>query len=324
MIFDSYGKCKEMVQALCRADPASAVYLMEQTAYERQCLVMILLSWHRAKEPKTTLGDLGKMLQSQSKKALLRKFVQPYPVGLDNVLGKLGGRVLAEERYYEIIELLWEPNAAKVLRHLKKIRPFTIEMLRTLPPAFRISSIVGSIHRGEALQELRYAISVVRAHLPVLTEQAIVRSLERCVEPGMVTGSRRAGWRKKHPPDRLDVSEWLERRLRKAKLPQPPWNGTDKLSPLCNTIDILKTAKEFKNCLASEIGKAVGQDRYFYVWRGNDKAVAALDRDPLIGWTVGDIQGPGNNPVKAETRQKILNLFESAGIHNFPDYYPNW
>lgn len=312
MLLNAYGKHKELVFKLCVLDPENAVYLIKQTAFERHCLVMILLFWEQENGPKPSLVELGEMLRNQPKKKLLKKFIKPYPFGLSNILSKLGRRVLVKERYFEIVDLLGEPNAAKTLRHLKTVNPIILATLKALPPAFRKPLIVRSIRDKSDLDELRYAITAVQAHVPDQSEQDLARSMEQSIKP-MSTNKVY-----------FEISEWLERRLRKTKLPSPPWKGIKKLRPLRTIEDIVCIANEFNNCLKTKIYDAVGHQYYYYVWRDKDKAVVELNRDPLLGWTVGEIQGPENKAVRAKTRLDIQSYFGKAGIFTFPNYTPYW
>ena len=217
---------------------------------------------------------------------------------------------MAKSRYLDLIELLTEPQAAKVLWHIPKISPLMIETLIALPNAFRTRPIVEAIKDRYQLKQLLYAVTAAAKLEPDLSDKDIAASVEQAI---------------KDRPDQTDsdepfnIMDWLNKRLAKAQFPTPPWPGNTKLCPLADPKDLLQTAEKFDNCLGRQIHQVIGGRQYFYLWKGLKPAVAALDHDPIVGWVVGEILGPKNNMISHQTRAAILAEFRAVGFHNF-DY----
>ena len=66
--------------------------------------------------------------------------------------------------------------------------------------------------------------------------------------------------------------------------------------------------------MAGSLADLVFEKRAFFVWKGEGgRAVAALDKAPILGWVVSEINGPSNRPVPRKLRQAILAEFEAGG-----------
>lgn len=309
-ILKSFNWCGPSVENLCQADPEFAKYLIGQTQEERQCLVFVILGWESSGSTNASLEKLAIKIRCQSKKYLLKRFVRPYPAGLVSILRKLGNRIMVKDRYLELIDLLSEPKAAKLLWHESKIRPSMIMTLVGLEPAYRKTSIVRNISNKMSLHSVQYAIAVARRASPKTSNPALAKSLERKLSDANKV---------KIEPIELQwkLQEWLSGRLKKTTIPGPPWDGSKKLCPITTGQDIYKTAAEFENCLAGELVKVIGHKRYYYLWKDRSGAVVALENEPLLGWIVGDIRGHKNKEVSKRTRQKIIEEFRIAGIEEY-------
>ncbi len=100
-------------------------------------------------------------------------------------------------------------------------------------------------------------------------------------------------------------------------MPKPPWNGTRKLRPITQCADILKTARDFDNCLAGQLANVISKKRFFYLWRDRGAAVVALENEPLLGWIVGEIKGPKNKSVSKRIKENIIGEFRAAGFESY-------
>ena len=309
-ILRSFSWCGPAIHMLCEADPEFAQHLISQTQAQRQCLVLVVLGWERLGSAIFTPRELAKNVRSQSKKALLKQFIQPYPTGLGAVVKKLGNRVMVRDRYLELIDLLAEPKAAKFLWHEPKVRSSMITALVGLEPAFRRPKIVRNVANKTTLHCAQYAIAVARRVSPKVSDRVLAKSLEGAF-PKKKNGNPEpceAQWK---------MQEWLVRRLTKATIPKPPWNGSQKLRPITRAQDLLKTAEKLENCLASELVNVIGKKRYFYLWKDRVATVVALENDPLLGWIVGEIKGPHNKDVSKKTKEVITEEFRAAGIEEY-------
>ncbi len=309
-ILKSFSWCSPSIEKLCGADPDFANYLISQTQEQRQCLVFVILGWERLGSARIAPAKLARKIRTKSKKALLKEYCKPCPAGLVTALKKLGNRVMIKDRYLGLINLLAEPNAAKFLWHEVKIQPFSIDALVGMEPVYRRPSIIRNIANKSALNSFQYAIAVARRANPKASDSALAKSLEEKLSNI-----------KKHLIEVYDISwllqEWLANRLKKTVIPEPPWEGTQKLRPIADCQGILKIATDFENCLESELAKVIAKKRYFYIWKDRGTAVVALDNEPLLGWIVGDIKGPQNKTVSRKTKENIIGELHAAGIDEY-------
>ena len=299
----SFSWCEGMVRAVCEVDRDFPEYLLTQSMAERQMMVIIFLACGDKSAKKTSLSVLGRQIRTENKKALLRKFVRNCPKGLFGVMGKVGGRIMAKERYHDLVDLLQEPAAATFLRHVERIKPRTIYVLKSLEPVYRTRAIVNVLANGEDLRSFKYAIAVAKRFNSEIKDRDIARSLDQSLSD--------------HRPTRdsvFDVADWLKQQLKKHGIPKPPWRGTRELKPVTTVGEIRKVGKEFKNCIEGQLSEVVVGNRHFYVYRGRVAAVVSLERDPALGWVVGDVLGKGNKSIPKEIRMEIVDLFGDVGF----------
>lgn len=309
-ILKSFSWCGHSIQTLCEADPEFAQHLINQSQEQRQCLVFVLLGWEQSGPARITPRELAIKIRSQSKKRLLKQFYQTYPHGLVSILKKLGSKIMVRSRYLELIELLAEPNAAKFLWHESKIKSFMITALVGLEPAYRQPSIVRNVINKSVLHSVQYAIAVARRITPHASDTVLAKSLEETF--AQLDKTSRDGYEIK-----WKIQNWITRRLNKTIIPAPPWNGTLNLRPITKSKDILKTARDFDNCLANFLPNIISKKRFFYLWQGKGTVIIALENEPLLGWIVGEIKGPKNKSVSERTKEKIMTEFRAAGFEEY-------
>jgi len=205
-ILKSFSWCGPAIQKLCEADSEFAKHLINQTQEQRQCLAFVVLGWDRMGSKELHPRELGKKLRCQSKKALLKQFIRPYPAGLVSVLKKLGNRIMIKVRYLELIDLLVEPNAAKFLWHQPKIQSGMISALVGLDPEFRLASIVRNVTNQSTLHSIQYAIAVARKASPETSDSVLAKSLEEAL-----SHNRHQMWLPIETA--MVLQEWLSHRL---------------------------------------------------------------------------------------------------------------
>ncbi len=306
---NSFGWCQGIVRAICEIDREFPGYLLSQSFSERQLLVMILLAYEMKADGKSPLVELARRMRTENKKKLLREFIGDCPEGLFGVAGKIGGRVLARDRYLDLIELLREPAAAKVLKHINRIKPQTIKTLKELEPTYRTTTIVAALNDEDAIRCAKYVIAVAKRFQPSATDREIARSLDQFIS----NNSRYLEYGTQHI-----LGDWLVRRLEKSEIPTPPWAGTDMLRPLATISAIRDAATDFENCIAHQIISVIAGSRHFYIYCGKVPAVVSIERDPALGWVVAEILGKRNRPVPGGISEEIKTMFrQEAG---FGDY----
>jgi len=303
----SFRWCEGLVRAICEIDREFPGYLLTQSKAERQMMVVILRARDSRSGKKMPLAELGRRIRSDNKKVLLRKNIPDCPDGLFGAMNKVGWRIMAADRYGDLIDLLREPAAAKVLRHAKRITPLTIHTLKSLDPIYRNAAVLANLRSDDDISELKYVIAVAKRFQPTATDREMARSLDhylkkRPIEHGYRTGS---------------MTQWVGRRLRKSKFPTPPWEGTNSIRPLKSIAEIGRIAQEFRNCIADSIPSIIVDSKHYYVYRGRINAIISLERDPALGWGVGEILGQGNRQVSGDLSAEIRRAFGKAGFGEY-------
>ena len=295
-LIDGFGWSAGLVKSMCNADPAFAGHVLGLDLSGRHFLALVCSGLDDRAVSRTELKTMAKRIRSEPRKAVLTAALGDCPPGLCKVVGKLGGRLMSREDYTNLVGFLREKNAAKVLVHSNRLTSFVIQVLGLLDPPFRRLPIINAIRDREDLNIVRYGIESVRRLRPTLNDQQIAVSLARSISRRRRLGS------------------WLNHHLEKVDLPKPPWPGTACLQPLAKTSEVLAVADSFGNCMAGSLTDLVFEKRAFFIWKGGGgRAVAALDKAPILGWVVSEINGPCNRPVPRKLRQAILAEFEAAG-----------
>lgn len=115
---------------------------------------------------------------------------------------------------------------------------------------------------------------------------------------------------------------WLEERVRNAPLFELPWEGNDELRPI-RTTKVLRDASDlFKNGMWDRLDWFVDGQEACYLWTGVVKAAVTLRTDPLYGWSVREIVGPGNAPLPPAVERRIVERLGEAGFHRRARSFP--
>jgi hypothetical protein len=247
------------------------------------------------------LGELATELTTTRPRDLIARLYGRCPFGLVGCLKKLPRRIMSGSAYLRLIVLLEEPRAAKVLWHADRLTPNMITLLQRVDPALRRSKFVGWLAVPRAVEVVDYLIAAILRARPDVERQQLLSSLAR-------VGSASS------------LETWCVRWLSKAALPDPPWPGIELLRPLRTVGELKATGRRFQNCLAAKIGSVLARRRYYYVWIGPPGAVCELVNDPLIGWSVGEINGCQNTQLASRLVKKVEATFASHGIRKRPDF----
>jgi hypothetical protein len=81
--------------------------------------------------------EIGPLLVRASARQVLHQVFGQPPVGIRRVLSHLPDAVLSRENYQRLVDLLVDPEAAKVLHHADQIDDTAIRVLADLPQKLR-------------------------------------------------------------------------------------------------------------------------------------------------------------------------------------------
>ncbi len=79
---------------------------------------------------------------------------------------------------------------------------------------------------------------------------------------------------------------------------------------------LIRTAREFGNCLGIYVAKALNNERQFYIWRkpGAPEVVFAIDSEAPFGWYLSESRLAGNKQVPWQLDEELDALLEGHGV----------
>ena len=202
------------------------------------------------------------------------------------------------ESYRQLIELLIEPQTAKLLHHLREttISDSTIRLLSEVPAPLRsvVVALVKFIHR---LDHLADGLRLVAARGAAPSFNALVADLAARSQPAQFVA------RMKQLVAALPLPEML-----------PP-TQIGKARRLDRTEDVRILAKRWKNCLATYGYQIDAGACAIYLWDEADApAIYQVTRQGRLGWFLGEVKGPQNVDIEPDRLATIEAAFADVGI----------
>ena len=111
-------------------------------------------------------SDIRRLVEYQRDAIVAKAMAGDLATGLMRALSKAGETLWRREHYETFLQLMADPMANEVLRHLDDVRPDTFAPLNTLPPALRVAPIVCVMLSAGAAADLARAF-----HLAVLMRE---------------------------------------------------------------------------------------------------------------------------------------------------------
>lgn len=108
--------------------------------------------------------------------------------------------------------------------------------------------------------------------------------------------------------NREGVSRWDN-----LQFPPPPLPGTDEIVPLLSPDALLAEGREQANCVASYGRRVARGGQFIYRVLAPERATLLVVRG-RDGWQVGELAGPGNEPVTSVTRHAIDRWLTGRGL----------
>jgi hypothetical protein len=130
-----FGWAAEAVGAMVEAEPTLLFHLFELDR-ARMHLIALALAHLNDFSP-----DIGIFLVSGSVRAVTERILGRRPTGIKRALGNLSSRVMPPENYRRLVELLANPDTAKLLHHARSIDSSKIRALHGLPAPLHDGSL---------------------------------------------------------------------------------------------------------------------------------------------------------------------------------------
>lgn len=234
--------------------------------------------------------------------ALLLANPQP---GLMKAMGRMGEWLWNGNRSYDLfLQLFSEPEAAKVLRHMKEIRAGKLNLLGALPMAVRTAKVIDAVPHLAAAQDL------AKAHALILRMKG---------EDERFALAARWGRAK----DAAALFDMAAEDLRPVTfrgltptpvLPAPFEAVTDRKA-------LERVALEFRNCLRDFVADLARGQMAVYIWRGEAPAAVALRADPA-GWRLAEVETADNAGIADGPLREIVAAVTQAGVRTGVGVWP--
>lgn len=227
--------------------------------------------------------------------ALIRYAYGSCPPGFVRLVARFGECARKPEMYVTLFEILADnPELAKPLLAACQNRAVSddlILLMRELPRTplgVRVAARIGAVGQ---YRELMRPYRVVAG-----TEQLTEAHMQRIADG--------------EAPGTLLKGLYLERAfpapvLRIAGVTHIPDGAT-----------LVRTGREFGNCLGDYVAEALNNERQFYIWRkpGAPEVVFAIDSEAPFGWYLSESRLADNERVPREQGEELDTLLEAHGV----------
>jgi hypothetical protein len=241
--------------------------------------------------------EIGPLLVRASARQVLHQVFGQPPVGIRRVLSHLPDAVLSRENYQRLVDLLVDPEAAKVLHHADQIDDTAIRVLADLPQKLR--------------QPLAFAVADWPRKLHGLTDSLqflVSRGVGSHVDELVVELATVTAW----PQLAAMVEFWVGRLLLPETMP-PATVGNGRRLDRVGTVCSL--AGRWRNCLASYGSSIDAGTCAVYLAEGAERPAACLlNRHGRLGWFLDEVKGPRNVEIEPQQLALIRTAFADVGV----------
>lgn len=245
-------------------------------------------------------AELRRLVEYQRDAVVADAVAGAFATGLMRVLSKAGEQLWRRRDYDMFMDVIADPAANEVLRHLDAVHPDTFAPIAALPPALRMATIVRAVPSEAAAADLARAFQLA----VLLREPNAAARLARRWGSG---GDTRAVFTRALEDLTPDVFRPVD--------PAPAL--AEPFVRISSRKQLEAVALEFRNCLA-EHGARVAEGRMaVYVWRAETPAAIALSRD-AAGWRLAEAKAVDNVDLDEAFLREIVRRLASVGVRTGP------
>lgn len=227
-------------------------------------------------------------------------FTRPMP-GLMKAMDRLGEQAWQDiSDYVHFLDLFEDEATAKVLRHMKEIRPNRIRFIVTLPPVLRTDSLISLTPSLVAAEDLATAYDLV---VMIHGEDAAIRKAR--------------DWTKARKAKSLFDSVVAALKTDTFGHPAPAPELPAPFERVISQKALEKVALEFQNCLRDYATSLFRGFMAVYVWRGPTPAAVALIYG-MTGWRLAEALGKDNNDLPDDVLKDIVEGLRADSIRTGP------
>lgn len=286
-----FGWAADALGAMVEAEPTLLFHLFELDL-ARMHLIALALAHLNEVPP-----DIGVFLVNGSVRTITERILGRCPTGIKRALGALPSSVLAPENYRRLVELLADPNTAKLLHHAESIGESTIKTLHNLPAPLRHQSLLCELKYNDTADGFSDGLRLLVSRGAASSFDALVRELASATRSGQFLPK-------------------LEHLVESLPLPNalPPVR-VGKASRLDQAAAIRSLAKSWHNCLANYVTDINAGKYAVYIWQDSSAPAACLvRRHGRLGWFLDQVKGPRNSDVEPKQLAVIRSAFSEVGV----------
>lgn len=245
-------------------------------------------------------AELRRLVEFQRDAIVADTLAGELATGLMRALSKAGEILWPRKAYETFVQLLADPMANEVLRHLDDVRPEVFAPIAALPPALRMAPIVRVVPSVAAGADLARAF-----HLAVMMREP--DSGARIARRWGAGGDTRAVF--------MRAYEDLTPEVFRTADPAPKLDAP--FVRIGNRKQLEDVAREFRNCLADHGGRIAEGKMAAYVWRAEPLAAVALSRD-AAGWRLAEAKAPDNVDLDERFLRELVSRLQRVGVRSGP------
>jgi hypothetical protein len=299
-----YSWLTPYIATMAGANESIAARILSLPRDELHFIAMTLAFMRDAENP-ARIEDLARAIGRDRREAILRAFAREADPKLARYCARLAGKPWRAASYRRLAELVAEPHARKLLRHMKAISRRDVLMLTRLPPAFRTRGVLKMSRDRRDFRRIVFAIEIVRRVRTDLFDRQILASLERA--------------------DSTDIKQWVEAHYERLPFPAAP-SGVlidargAVLRPIACGAELRRAAIDYENCARTYVERAATGASVFYRCERGERRIALAELRPVpgLGWAICELMGPRNRELDGEDRSAIIAAFAAAGIAATP------
>lgn len=287
----------EFADVIAQMWPAPHGEFFALPAARRHATAIALAGLDRQRLPD---AELRRLVEFQRDAAVADTLAGELATGLMRALSKAGETLWPRQAYETFMQLMIDPMANEVLRHLEDVRPEVFAPIAALPPALRMAPVVRVLPSVAAAADLARAF-----HLAVMMREP--DSGARLARRWGAGGDQRAVFMRAFE----DLTPEVFRQAGPAPVLEPPFVH------ISNRKQLEDVAREFRNCLADHGGRIAEGKMTVYVWRAEPLAAIALNRD-AAGWRLAEAKAPDNVDLDERFLRELVSRLQRVGVRSGP------
>ncbi len=248
-------------------------------------------------------GELRRLLEFARDADVAGHVAGPLAQGFMRALAKAGEVLWSQEDYVVFLDLLADPMANEVLRHMDAVRPDAFAPLAALPAVLRAAPIVRVLASRDAAIDLALAFRLaVRMREP--------EAAGRLAQRWGAGGDARAVFRR--------AQEDLTPDAFRPPLPAPRLASA--FLPVVTRKSLEATALDFRNCLVDHAARIAEGRMAVFVWRPDPAwpaAAVSLNQD-AAGWRLSEAKAGDNADLDEDQLRLLVHEVSAADVRTGP------